>query len=1471
MAIVLLLFIILVLILSIPAIQTSLGKYATKRLNEEFGTHISIERVGLQFNGDVELKQIYIEDYKKDTLISVQELNTSILNFKNVYEGQLVFGDIDIMNLVFNIKTYEGEKQTNLDVFVARFDEENPDKVKGHFLMSSSDVSIYNSVFKLIDDNKDNPKILEFNDLNINATNFLIDGSNVSTRINTLNFKDSRGVKIQNMITDFEYTVNYMNFNNLQIKTTNSNIQGTLRFDYLREDLQYFTDKVAITAKFENSEVQLDELNTFYDEFGEKQLAKFNVEISGTLNDLNTNNLRLNTSRRSKIYGDINFKNLFNNEVGTFSMDGKFSNLSSNFEDLTSLLPNVLGNSIPTVFSKLGDFTITGDSFITPTTIDAKLEMDTELGHVSSDLNMEHLNDVDNAKYVGNVAFDEFDLGKLIEKEEVGTTSFNLDVDGKGFLVKNLKTQIQGKVFSLVFNDYDYQNIDVAGRLESDVFNGIINSSDPNFKFRFDGLADLSKDIKTLDFSADVAYANLKALNFVKKDSVSIFKGNVLMSMSGSSIDDARGSLRFKNTTYINQSNEFYFEDFDIKSRFEENKRVIRINSPDIIEGTIRGDFKFKDLGKLVRNSFGSLYSKYVPNEVKGHQYVNFKFNIYNKIVEAFFHEVELAENTFIKGRIENSENGFKLSFSSPQIKVFDYFAQNVNLSVDNSNPVYNTYIELDSLHTKYYDVSRFSLINVTQNDTLFIKSNFRGGTHNKDKYDLSLFYTIDDLDKSVVGFQKSNATFKDFTWYINEEKDTLNKIVFDRKFKEFNFKNLMLSNLDEQIEFSGVLRDSTYKDLSLNFNEVELSKITPRLDSLLLEGVVNGNLHVLQDRGVYGPNSKITIDNFKANNHNLGNLKAEIQGNRSLTNYSVDLELKSDRLRSLEAHGEVDVSEVNSYIDVNIDFDRFILDPLAPLGAGIITNIRGMVSGEAHVVGSLEKPDIRGDLYLDNAGITIPYLNVDYSFDFDSRVTLEQQKFIFQDVVLTDSKYFSRALLNGYISHVNFDDWILGLELETDRLLVLDTDDSEEALYYGTGFVEGEASIKGPADELVIAFDGSTEKGTVFKVPLNDLETYGDNSYIHFLTPEEKEARLKGEDYVAREVKGLELDFDLIVTPDADIEIVIDRNSGSTIQGSGNGNLLFEINTTGKFNMWGDFAVTKGIYNFAYGGLIQKELEVEPGGSIIWEGDPMKAQINLTAVYKTQANPSVLLDNPINRSIPVNVEISLQGQLEQPEPEFSFNFPNVGSTIKSELEYRLETKESREFQALNLLSFGAFASEISLGQQAYGTIADRVNSLFNSLFQDEDGKLQIGVNLQPGEVTPDYETDDRLGLTLSTQLSDKVLINGKVGVPIGGVEQTVIAGDVEIQVLLNDEGTLSAKFFNRENSIRNFGEEIGYTQGMGLSYNVEFDTFKELLQIIFSGKNKKKASEKKDSNKEKKADENFPDFINVKEKTPNK
>ena len=77
-------------------------------------------------------------------------------------------------------------------------------------------------------------------------------------------------------------------------------------------------------------------------------------------------------------------------------------------------------------------------------------------------------------------------------------------------------------------------------------------------------------------------------------------------------------------------------------------------------------------------------------------------------------------------------------------------------------------------------------------------------------------------------------------------------------------------------------------------------------------------------------------------------------------------------------------------------------------------------------------------------------------------------------------------------------------------------------------------------------------------------------------------------------------------------------------------------------------------------------------------------------------------------------------------------------------------------------------------------------------------------------------------------------MFNGNFGVPVGGSSETVVAGDAEIQLLLNEEGTLSAKFFNKQNEVQEFlSDSQGYTQGAGLSYEVDFNTFKELFNKI--------------------------------------
>ncbi|AJR04413.1 hypothetical protein AW14_12885 [Siansivirga zeaxanthinifaciens CC-SAMT-1] len=1461
------LFIILVLVLSIPYVQTRLGKYATKTLNDEFKTHINIERVSLQFNGDVELKNIFIEDYKLDTLISVSELNTSIINLKNLINGELTFGDIDVENLVFNIKTYKGETDTNLDVFVSKFEDDNPKDSESTFLLSSSDVSIYNGIFRFIDENKETPKILEFENLNINATNFLINGSDVSTRINTLAFKDSRGLVMKNLMTNFSYTLTDMTFSNLEIETPNSDLKGDLKFLYNREDFADFINKVKLEAAFKNSNLLLDELNIFYDAFGRGQMANFDVNLSGTLNNLFVQDLRLKANTNTRIYGDILFENLISTDTGAFFMNGNFTNLSSTYLDLKALLPNILGSTIPSSFQNIGRFTITGNTQVSTTAVDADIEINTELGFIDSNLQITKINDIDNASYQGEVLFDKFDFGAYLENPEVGLASLNFNVKGRGFTAAKLNTQVKGNVSEIMFNNYNYKGLTVVGNIRNKIFDGNLVSTDENLKLNFLGLVDFSEHVKKYDFEAKIDYANLNVLNFIKSDSISIFRSDIKMNMNSSTIDDAVGKITFENTSYKNQNDTYNFNQLYLSSRFEDDIRFIEIQSPDIIEGELKGKFVFKDLKKLFQNSIGHIYTNYKPYKVQPNQSIHFNFKIYNKIIEVFYPDIELGKNTFIRGQVESDQNQFKLTFKSPLIKLNEYLVDNVELQVDNSNPVFNTYIEADSLKTKYYDVANFNLINVTVNDTLFVRTEFKGGKKSNDIYNLSLYHTINEENESVVGFKKSDVTIKDNKWFINDKKDKFNKVTFNKSFTKFNIDQFIINHNDEEIKLSGFIKDSTQKDLNLNFKNVHLEKITPDIDSLSLTGLVNGKLNILQKNGNYLPSSSMVIDDLSVNDFNLGSFNANITGNEDLTNYAIDLTIKDDIKKTFNALGNIYVSGKQSTINVDLILDDFSLQPLNPFLKDILSDIRGVASGKVAVLGNLNKPDIEGELDIQKGGMGIPYLNVNYDFINEAKVTLANQSFIFNKIQLKDVKYNTVGELDGSISHDNFSTWALDLNLRTPKLLVLDTKEDEDALYYGTGFIGGRASIKGPTDELVIKVVGETKAGTVFKIPLSDTESFGDNTYIHFITKQEKRARQLGKEVVLRDVKGLELDFDLDVTQDAEVEIIIDKESGHALKGRGSGGLLVEINTNGKFNMWGDFSVFEGVYNFAYAGLIQKEFTVKPGGTIAWEGNPLKAQINMFAVYKTQANPSPLLDNPINRSIPVELNINLTGDLERPIPLYDFKFPNVNSSIRSELQYRLESADDRQNQALYLISTGSFSrglNELNFS----GTIAERLNGILNGIFTNGDGKLNIGLNYEAGQNRPDYQTQDRFGVTLQTRISDRVLINGKVAVPIGGqsATQTVVAGDVEIDFLLNKDGTLTAKVFNRENSIRNFGEAVGYTQGIGLAYSVEFDTFKELIQRLF-----KKPEDETSVIEEVKPENNessLPDYI--KHKTPN-
>ena len=507
-------------------------------------------------------------------------------------------------------------------------------------------------------------------------------------------------------------------------------------------------------------------------------------------------------------------------------------------------MPEVLGNSIPITFAKLGQFTVRGDATITESSVNTKVNINSNIGSSYVDLSLTDVNNIDNAKYKGFVSLIDFNLGKFVNDENLGITSLDVNVEGQGFAKNNLNTEVIGQVYSIQFNNYDYKDLSVSGIIKDQLFDGSLVSRDANFNLDFKGLADFGGTVNNFNFNASVAYADLKKLNFIK-DSVSIFKGNVNMDVSGSNLDDVVGNITFTNTNYQNINNTYYFEDFNVVSSFSQDSiRSIEINSPDIITGFMRGRFKVNELDKLLRNSIGSIYTNYKPFDISEGQVLDFNFKIYNKIVEVFFPEVAFDPNTFIRGNIVADEGDFKLNFKSPKIAAFENVFDSIDVKIDNKNPLFNTYISVADVSTAYYDLKDFSLINTTLTDTLFFRTEFKGGSEYNDSYNLNFYHTFNAQNRSVIGLKRSDVSFKGNTWILNRDGDKKNKVIINQSLDSIQIEEIVMNNDNrEQIRLRGELADSTYKDLQLDFKIVSLSKVAPAIDSLKLKGEINGTL----------------------------------------------------------------------------------------------------------------------------------------------------------------------------------------------------------------------------------------------------------------------------------------------------------------------------------------------------------------------------------------------------------------------------------------------------------------------------------------------------------------------------------------------------------------------------------------------------------------------------------------------------
>ena len=1399
------------------SIQDKVVQSLINEVKKKYSTDISFDSYDLSFKEGIVLNNVLLKDHFNDTLVYVKNLKTNLKSIQNIAEGEIRFSSLHLDGLIINVKKYSVDKINSLQSFVKLL-KSKKDNTKISSIIYVSSFKIDNSEIRFPNSN-DFFKIFKLKSSNLIVgpdfieSNF-INGEFEASKINSFYFKSSF----------FKYSGCSLLIDDYVLLSNLGELYGSAEYTNSMGSLFNYIEKPKIKSK-------LKILNFQPAKFGLKVDSVYSVsaelDLLGYLDSINIKNINIDLGF-SKINGEVNILNAFSLKEKVFSgylkVDELYLNEIDNIIKSPTLQFGYLKNK------KIKKFNLEG--IYSSKKWNLNVDIKSDFGNFSTNFYKNKIQKKHNSILVD---VKNLNLSKLNKSIPDGNISAKLNL--------NLKDSLsEWELSKGYFIQKNITPISFSANGIGDFKKGKITWS------ASDGLEVSPSEIQ-YDFSTEInklsSVLNLKTYNLSKiNDKIGggkavlsgVFKGKI----EGQSLDDSSIILTVQNLQLNHKSGILKSSDFYLNSFNNNGLRNFSIINSSWLSGEAIGIFDLSKTKLLINNVLYETFPIIPKLKLSKTQEVKFDFTLSKDLVNVLNTDIQSTEDFNLVGYLNNDEYKSYLDIEVPFFQYQDFFAQGLKININNKSSDRDSKLMINKVVYKSSNLGEFLLGSKINKNKLSINIQLNSLIRNGNEFNLN--FNVDKLknNMSVFNFSDSSIFFNDKMWNIIESENQ--SIIYNYAEKSFKIDDFKVHSGSSLVEIIGFYNGINNFGLNLNLQNTNLNQFLKQKKNFKTEGKFNSVWKIKKTPTEYSLNGILSSSELYVNKFLVGKLNLNISGNTQLNLFTIDLNILNNEKNTFSGVGNFILDNKSSKLDMDINFSKFDISFLSPLGKKSISNIRGFLDGNVNIWGDISKLQNTGLLGLSNSGFSIPYLNTDYILSNETQINLYNNILEFTPTDLIDLIYNTKASIQAKFSHLNFKEWEMDLIVDSEGILLLNKIETSDALFYGEGFLSGDILIKGPIKNPKLEVVGLTAPGTSIKIPWKDTQEISDISFIKFVDKNSKKvnSELKQLKSLINEDTGLEMFFELDINDNATIEIVVDQSSGSYLSGKGFGKLLMESNTKKKFNIWGDFTTLSGVYNFKNLGLLDKKFNLEPGGTIVWDGNPVGAQMDLNALYQVPggANPAILLDNPnFNKKIPTEVGIHLQGNLLKPDnPIFEIFFPNTNGTVVSEINYRLSDPQRSQLQAISLLSQGMFINEVSFSVEGItNNLYEKASDIFTSILGDSEEKLKVGINYLQGDNNKDLDvfSEDRLGLTLSTQISDKILINGKIGVPIGGVNETLIVGDVQIDFILNEDGSLKAKVFNKENEFRYIGDKLGYTQGMGLSYNVDFNTFKELINKI--------------------------------------
>lgn len=1415
------LYVILIVLLHLPPVQTFLGSTVATALAQKFGTEVSVGKINLGFFNRIIIDDVRMLDQKGDSMIYASRLSAKV-DLLPLKDGKISVSSAQLFGLRANIYKQNAKSDMNIQFMLDSLASKDTTQHKpldlrigsviirhGSIAYNQRDIASAAGVFS--------PQHIGISNLSAHIALHHFTDNDIHLSIKKIAFTDKSGLQVKNLRFRVNADKHQARLSDFQLELPKSHL--------LLEDLiaTYRTDGkgklISETLQFEGgikpSLITLSDVACFAPFLRKWNDALYiDTHFSGTSTSARIHQLHFKTQSGSILLKASAKASDWNRKLHWLA---NIETLKVSDEGVEQIAAN-LGSKvkIPKEVLRLGNIYYKGViSGKGKSQIGTKGVLRTDAGNVEIDAHQ-------NGKQLyAKVDTKGINLGKILDNAKLGIIAAHITAQGtKEHLVA------KGEIPLFDFNNYRFSNIRLDGSYNKGLIDGLASIADPNINLQVAGKYSIPK--KQYEAQLNLAHLQPTVLG-------------VKMADNTYTLNDIRVSAKNEGAdSYLDL--EAPFANIHVKGQYDYGTLVQTMTNMLASKlPTLPGIGKTSD---KARNNF-SIEAEIASTEIL-QRMLGVPFDIQQPVV--------------IDGNISDLDRSVNLTAQLPAFSYngSDYSGGALQMNTEGDTLKVDARIKTGAagsisptLHVKAAAADNTLMASLGYNN--HSKSLPIHGALNAEA---QFYKNTDNVSTAHVDIKPSLIHIGEKPWKVHPADITYSK-------NHLEIENFEVSHGDQHVAVNGLATPNKEDSIVAQLKDVDVEYILNLVNfhSVDFSGKASGKAivkSIFNDPDAY---AKLDIKDFEFEHGPMGILHANVSFNKELS--QIDINAVADEGEEHQTLIDGYVSPKRNYIDLGIEAQGTNMKFMESFCGSFMDDIQARAKGKVNLVGDLSDINLVGDLYA-TGKMHMKQLGTEYSFK-----NLHAHA-IPDDILLNNDTIFDRnhnmALVSGGIHHKHLTRLSYDLTLKAHNFLGYDTHEFGDNTFYGTVYATGEVGIHGKSGETIIDIDAEPGPGSIFVYNVASPDAISDKSFIHWhdIAPELTDSlklQQKDADDDIDFSSDMRINFLVNATPNLTLKLMMDPQSGDYITLNGNGVLRANWFNKGSFDMFGNYVVDHGVYKLTIQNVIKKDFEFMPGGTIAFGGNPYNAPLNLQAKYTVNGVP--LSDLSIGRSfssnnIRVDCLMNITGTPQSPSVDFSMDLPTVNTDAKQMIYSVINSQEEMNQQVLYLLAIGRFyaqtknnqssedadqQSQTSLAMQSFlsGTISQQLNTVLSNVVKSNN--WNFGANISTGD--EGFNNAEYEGILSGRLLNNRLLFNGQFGYRDNANATQSFIGDFDLRYLIFPNGNLAVRMYNQTND-RYFTRNSLNTQGLGLIMKKDFNGWRDLFGI----KKKKKEVKKKSGSK---------------------